>query len=963
MHVRSDGALPPSSTRTAEPKRESISNKPRKVLIDHGSLLSLLRTIYQSADETTRQMRSAQWLATMNTHNPSFNMSTTHSNTQGNQEREEIPQRLEEVNLEDISIHFLCIYSTHPNWKQIVSSRNEYGQTMAHISVTLGYIRLLQHLSTWQIDLNIVDHMGSTPLHYAYLFIQEDCARLLIASGAEPFILDNLGRSPSSLNPSLEARLHPSVENSGDSSISSADFTIEMPEEAEGLYAKDFLVQQWTRGIEDERMSEVREISSPRSRRNDVWGHLEAAGTAPINHSADEKVVLVVERQPFSSTVQSPQGIPTLVAPQQMETISDSVAPSDVPSTPVGTSDQAKMGSPRPPEFNNYDPANAIPQNHEGVGLEDTAAGNARSLSTANPQEGRDTLKVPFSAPGTPTAISHTTQPPLTPSIREISTLTQDIRQPSDVIQKLEPAVSHRVPLGGEPYLGPVEVVSVNPSDIIGPPSPSPVPEDGSPSKRRKASLKELLLPAEHSPRVPQPNVTEKAGTQVDPTDESCGFVGVNQLLEENGGDSSTLSADFTIEMPEEAEGPYAKDFLVQQWTRGIEDERMSEVHEMSSPRPQRNDVLGHLEVASTAPINHSADERVGRVVDRQSFSSNIQSPQGIPTLVAPQQVETISDSVVPSGVLSPPAGSSDQAKMEGPRHPEFGNYNAPSASLKIYERVASQGTAASTAKSLFRARETANPQEGRDTLKAPISVPATPTARPHTTPPLTSPLISKISTLTRQPPDVAKNLETFASHQAPLSGDSYSVPVGVMISNPSDIIGSPSPSSALQGGGSPSKHRKASLRASLLPAERSPRVLQPTITEKTGTQVDPTDESCGFVGVNQLPEVQEAMRDLVAAIRASQFFIDNKLEPRLGTSDAVALMAVAPDGLWRGFGTKESSIYSLFIKDNGRVFKCLWCGDVQDMILQHAIGHVRATHLGHEPFLCGGIHVGNKIW
>ena len=635
MHLKSAGALPPSSTRTAEPKRESITNKACKLLIDPGSLLSILKTIYQSADGTTRQMRSPQWLATANTHNPSFNMGTTHSNNnQDNQEREEMPPRLEEVDLEDISIHFLCIFSTHPNWKQIVSSRNEYGQTMAHISVTLGYFRLLQHLSTWQIDLNIVDHMGSTALHYAYLFIQEECARLLIHSGAEPFILDDLGRSPSSLNPSLEIRLHPSVENGGDSSTSSADFTIEMPEEAEGLYAKDFLVQQWTRGIEDERMSEVHKMSPPRSRRNDAWGHSEAASTNPINHSADERVGRVVECQPFSSTIQSPQGIPMLVAPPQIETISDSVAPSGVPSPPAGTSDQAKMGSPRPPEFDNYDPSNATQQNHEGVGSEDTDTGNGRlSRETANPQEGRDTLKAPLSAPGTPTAISHTTQPPLTPSIREISTLTQEIRQPSDV-------VSHQTPLGGDPYSGPVEVVTVNPSDIIGSSSPSPVPEDGCPSKHRKAPLKELLLPAEHSPRVPQPNVTDK-----------------------------------------------------------------------------------------------------------------------------------------------------------------------------------------------------------------------------------------------------------------------------------------------------------------------------------TGTQVDPTDESYGFVGVNQPPEVQEAMRDLVVAIRASQFFIDNRLEPSLGTSEAIALMAIAPDGLWRDFGTKENSIYSLFIKDNGGLCECLWCGDVQNSTLEGAIGHFRARHLGHEPYLCGDVHVDNEVW
>ena len=214
MHVRSDGALLPSSTRTAEPKREFSSNNACKVLIDLDSLLSILKIVYQLADETTRQkMGPAQWFTTMN--NPSLNTGTTHSSNQG---RKEIPPRLEDVNLEDISIQFLCTYSTHPNWKHIVSSRNDYGQTMAHICVTLGYFRLLQHLSTWQIDLNVVDHMGLTALHYAYLFIQEECARLLIHSGAERFILDDLGRSPSSLNPSLEVRVDPNMEIGGDSS-------------------------------------------------------------------------------------------------------------------------------------------------------------------------------------------------------------------------------------------------------------------------------------------------------------------------------------------------------------------------------------------------------------------------------------------------------------------------------------------------------------------------------------------------------------------------------------------------------------------------------------------------------------------------------------------------------------------------------------------------------------------------
>jgi len=104
-------------------------------------------------------------------------------------------------------------------------------------------------------------------------------------------------------------------------------------------------------------------------------------------------------------------------------------------------------------------------------------------------------------------------------------------------------------------------------------------------------------------------------------------------------------------------------------------------------------------------------------------------------------------------------------------------------------------------------------------------------------------------------------------------------------------------------------------------------------------------------------------MRDLVVAIRVSQFFIDHRLEPILGTPEASALTAAESDGLWRGYGMKGESIYSLFIKIDWKECKCLWCGDVQMGTLQDAIGHVRTEHLGHKPYFCGDVHFGNKIW
>ena len=268
--------MPNLSTETPEKKRESVSRKGYKMLIGTTSFLAILGSIYDKANESTRQIILAQ---SMSTHlNLSLSSGNTHSN---NQERAETPPRLEEVDLEELAISFLCPYSTHPDWKQIVSSFNEYGQTIAHISVTLGYSQLLQHLFTWKINLNIVDNMGSTALHYAYLFRQEECARFLIQSGADALILDDLGRSPSDLDASLEVKLHATVDIGSDNkthSPSSAICTIKMPGEAEGRYAKHFFLRQWGRQIEDEKNDE---IPLAKFQSGDTWGPYKAASTPP----------------------------------------------------------------------------------------------------------------------------------------------------------------------------------------------------------------------------------------------------------------------------------------------------------------------------------------------------------------------------------------------------------------------------------------------------------------------------------------------------------------------------------------------------------------------------------------------------------------------------------------------------------------------------------------------------------
>ena len=264
----------------------------------------------------------------MNTHrNPGLNTRTTNPN---NQEREEIPTGLEEVNLEDVSIHFLGTYSTHPDWKEIISTCNDYGQTLAHIAVTLGYTQLLQYLFRWKIDLNAVDSMGLSALHYAYLYKQEECAKFLIHSGVDQFILDDLGRPPADLDPSLEARLR-SIIDSGSSAdgAPAIECGTEIPDEAGKLYAKHFLIQQWIREGEDERRGDV-PLSKCRG---------QETSSPPTLDSADKKVG--VEPYDYSSSlvVYTPEAhsMPVVKEEIDLETLVGTATPAHLtrPPSPI----------------------------------------------------------------------------------------------------------------------------------------------------------------------------------------------------------------------------------------------------------------------------------------------------------------------------------------------------------------------------------------------------------------------------------------------------------------------------------------------------------------------------------------------------------------------------------------------------------------------------------------------------
>ena len=105
-----------------------------------------------------------------------------------------------------------------PNFLDIVSTKNEYHQTLAHLSIIYGYRALLRRLVDWRIDLAISDVNGLTVLHCAYLKGDLDSVRILRRGGASEAVMDNLGRTPSDLRPE-GSDLDITVEGESDSEV------------------------------------------------------------------------------------------------------------------------------------------------------------------------------------------------------------------------------------------------------------------------------------------------------------------------------------------------------------------------------------------------------------------------------------------------------------------------------------------------------------------------------------------------------------------------------------------------------------------------------------------------------------------------------------------------------------------------------------------------------------------------
>ena len=106
-----------------------------------------------------------------------------------------------QVSIETGLIEALFRLQGQPHFREIISTTNDWGQTLAHVSIFYGYPLLLSSLVDWRINLAIADVNGFTALHYAYMKEDLDSVRILRRGGASEVVMDKLGRTPLDLRP------------------------------------------------------------------------------------------------------------------------------------------------------------------------------------------------------------------------------------------------------------------------------------------------------------------------------------------------------------------------------------------------------------------------------------------------------------------------------------------------------------------------------------------------------------------------------------------------------------------------------------------------------------------------------------------------------------------------------------------------------------------------------------------
>ena len=104
---------------------------------------------------------------------------------------------------ESAFLDILSALKSLPEFPRLLATVNEQGQTLLHLAIYLRYRELVQKLVHWGIDLDVRDVNGFTALHAGYLCDDPFVVEFLEAEGATPFVLDELGRSPTELVASI----------------------------------------------------------------------------------------------------------------------------------------------------------------------------------------------------------------------------------------------------------------------------------------------------------------------------------------------------------------------------------------------------------------------------------------------------------------------------------------------------------------------------------------------------------------------------------------------------------------------------------------------------------------------------------------------------------------------------------------------------------------------------------------
>lgn len=80
-------------------------------------------------------------------------------------------------------------------YPEFLNARNEKGETLVHIAVISIDCNILSLLFDLGADINIVDNYGNTPLLTSCAIKADVCALLLLQFGANPCIINFLGKS------------------------------------------------------------------------------------------------------------------------------------------------------------------------------------------------------------------------------------------------------------------------------------------------------------------------------------------------------------------------------------------------------------------------------------------------------------------------------------------------------------------------------------------------------------------------------------------------------------------------------------------------------------------------------------------------------------------------------------------------------------------------------------------------